>query len=175
MTKTIVSHPERCLGCMTCVVECSMSHTTAQTLAEALQRKKPPESRDLCGTGRRCRRADSVLSLRGRTLRVGLSHRCDSSRRGGWPGRAGDQTLLRLPPVSARLSLWRDRYVAPRDRRHQVRSMRRAPRCGTGAGVRGKLPDRCDQFRGCRRHEPAITLRVVDADQRREDADDHGN
>ncbi|MFV2065930.1 MAG: 4Fe-4S dicluster domain-containing protein [Pirellulales bacterium] len=45
MTKTIVSHPERCLGCMTCVVECSMSHTTAQTLAEALRAKKPPESR----------------------------------------------------------------------------------------------------------------------------------
>lgn len=44
MTKTIVSHPERCLGCHTCVIECSMAHTTARTLAEALRAKKPPES-----------------------------------------------------------------------------------------------------------------------------------
>ena len=45
MTKTIVSQPERCLACMTCVVECSMSHATEATMAEALQAKTPPESR----------------------------------------------------------------------------------------------------------------------------------
>ena len=45
MTKTIVTNPERCLGCKTCVIECSMAHTTAGTIAKALSKKKPPESR----------------------------------------------------------------------------------------------------------------------------------
>ena len=36
MTKIIVTDPDRCLGCKTCVTECALAHSTAETIYEGL-------------------------------------------------------------------------------------------------------------------------------------------
>jgi len=45
MVKMIVTHPERCLGCKTCELECAMAHANAQTLVEIVRSKSRPQSR----------------------------------------------------------------------------------------------------------------------------------
>ena len=45
MAKTILTHPERCLGCKTCELECAMAHTSVDTLVEALHAQTVPQSR----------------------------------------------------------------------------------------------------------------------------------
>lgn len=47
MRKTVVSHPERCLACLTCVVECSLAHTPPDidSLSKLLVTETPPQSR----------------------------------------------------------------------------------------------------------------------------------
>jgi carbon-monoxide dehydrogenase iron sulfur subunit len=36
MTKIIVTDPDRCLGCKTCVTECALAHSEAETIYEGL-------------------------------------------------------------------------------------------------------------------------------------------
>ena len=69
MPKTIVSHPERCLGCLSCVIECSMAHALVHTSAEALSQDVPPQPRlhiepvgDL-GVPMQCRHCEDPLCL----------------------------------------------------------------------------------------------------------------
>ncbi len=45
MAKAIVTNYERCLGCGTCVIECAMAHTHAETLVEAIYGETPAQSR----------------------------------------------------------------------------------------------------------------------------------
>jgi carbon-monoxide dehydrogenase iron sulfur subunit len=45
MTKMVVTHPEHCLGCKTCELECAMAHSNARTLVEALRCQVRPQPR----------------------------------------------------------------------------------------------------------------------------------
>jgi carbon-monoxide dehydrogenase iron sulfur subunit len=45
MTKIIVTHVDRCLGCKSCELECAMAHTGGQTWAEAVRSETPPQPR----------------------------------------------------------------------------------------------------------------------------------
>ncbi len=45
MAKMIVVNEQRCLGCKTCVLECAMAHTEAQSLVEAITSDNPPQPR----------------------------------------------------------------------------------------------------------------------------------
>jgi carbon-monoxide dehydrogenase iron sulfur subunit len=45
MAKMIVTHPERCLGCKTCELECAMAHTNARTLVDAMRSQLRPQPR----------------------------------------------------------------------------------------------------------------------------------
>ena len=45
MTKIIVTHVDRCLGCKSCEFECAMAHTGGQTWAEAIQSETRPQAR----------------------------------------------------------------------------------------------------------------------------------
>ena len=79
MTKAIVTHHERCLGCGTCVIECAMAHTNAETLVEAIYCRDAAPVANPRGTTGRLRHADAVSPLRGSSLYRGLSHRRDPS------------------------------------------------------------------------------------------------
>ena len=45
MAKIIVVNEDRCLACKQCMVECAMAHTSAETLAEAVNSPTPPRPR----------------------------------------------------------------------------------------------------------------------------------
>ena len=45
MAKYIVVNEQRCLACKSCVIECAMAHSQAETLVEALSADSPPQPR----------------------------------------------------------------------------------------------------------------------------------
>jgi len=45
MAKVIVVDEDRCLGCKSCVLECALAHSEAETLVEALRADVPPQPR----------------------------------------------------------------------------------------------------------------------------------
>jgi carbon-monoxide dehydrogenase iron sulfur subunit len=63
--KKVVVHPERCVGCMQCMLACATTHSQSKKLLSALQEKPRPTSRVHVGTGlymegfpNRCRHCD---------------------------------------------------------------------------------------------------------------------
>jgi len=63
--KQVVVHPERCVGCMQCMVACAVAHSKSKTLFEALQESPLPRPRIHVGVGlyregfpNRCRHCD---------------------------------------------------------------------------------------------------------------------
>jgi carbon-monoxide dehydrogenase iron sulfur subunit len=63
--KEVVVHPERCLGCMQCMVECATAHSKSKTLFSALTETPVPRPRIHVGVGlyregfpNRCRHCD---------------------------------------------------------------------------------------------------------------------
>lgn len=63
--RQVVVHPERCVGCMQCMVACAVAHTRAKTLFGALSESPRPRSRIHVGAGpgdegfpNRCRHCD---------------------------------------------------------------------------------------------------------------------
>lgn len=63
--KQVVVHPERCVGCMQCMVECAVAHSRSKTLFSALTESPLPRSRIHVGAGlyregfpNRCRHCD---------------------------------------------------------------------------------------------------------------------
>ncbi len=63
--KQVVVHPERCVGCMQCMVACAVAHSKSKTLFGALQERPLPRPRIHVGVGlyregfpNRCRHCD---------------------------------------------------------------------------------------------------------------------
>lgn len=63
--KEVVVHPERCVGCMQCMVECAIVHSKSQTLYSAITETPLPRPRIHVGVGlyregfpNRCRHCD---------------------------------------------------------------------------------------------------------------------
>lgn len=63
--KEVVVHPERCVGCMQCMVECAIAHSKSKTLFSAICETPPPRPRIHLGVGlyregfpNRCRHCD---------------------------------------------------------------------------------------------------------------------
>lgn len=63
--KEVVVHPERCVGCMQCMVACAVAHSKSKTLFGALQERPLPRPRIHVGVGlyregfpNRCRHCD---------------------------------------------------------------------------------------------------------------------
>jgi carbon-monoxide dehydrogenase iron sulfur subunit len=63
--KRVVVHPERCVGCMQCMLACATSHSQTQTLFTAVRESPQPRSRVHVGVGlygegfpNRCRHCD---------------------------------------------------------------------------------------------------------------------
>ena len=63
--KQVVVHPERCVGCMQCMLACATAHSRSLTLFAAVQETPQPKSRIHVGAGRfnegfpnRCRHCD---------------------------------------------------------------------------------------------------------------------
>lgn len=63
--KQVVVHPERCVGCMQCMLACATAHSRSLTLLGAVQEHPQPKARIHVGAGRfnegfpnRCRHCD---------------------------------------------------------------------------------------------------------------------
>ena len=63
--KEVIVHPERCVGCMQCMVACATAHSRSKTLAAAILEKPLPKPRVHVGAGlynegfpNRCRHCD---------------------------------------------------------------------------------------------------------------------
>ena len=63
--KSVVVRPERCIGCMQCMIACAVAHSRSKTLYEAIHEKPTPKPRIHIGTGlfrdpfpNRCRHCD---------------------------------------------------------------------------------------------------------------------
>ena len=63
--KEVIVHPERCVGCMQCMVACAVAHSKSKNLFGALQEKPLPRPRIHVGVGlyregfpNRCRHCD---------------------------------------------------------------------------------------------------------------------
>lgn len=63
--KEVVVHPERCVGCMQCMIACAVAHSKSKNLFEALQEDPLPRPRIHVGVGlyregfpNRCRHCD---------------------------------------------------------------------------------------------------------------------
>lgn len=63
--RQVIIHPERCVGCMQCMVACAVAHSKSKTLFGALQEKPLPRPRIHVGVGlyregfpNRCRHCD---------------------------------------------------------------------------------------------------------------------
>jgi carbon-monoxide dehydrogenase iron sulfur subunit len=63
--KEVIIHPERCVGCMQCMVACAVAHSKTECLATAVQESPRPRSRIHVGVGlylegfpNRCRHCD---------------------------------------------------------------------------------------------------------------------
>lgn len=68
--KQVVVHPERCVGCMQCMVACATAHSKSRTLFAAVQEVPQPKPRIHVGAGRfnegfpnRCRHCDPAPCL----------------------------------------------------------------------------------------------------------------
>ena len=63
--KQVVVHPERCVGCMQCMIACATAHSKTQTLITAVRESPLPKPRVHVGAGmhgegfpNRCRHCD---------------------------------------------------------------------------------------------------------------------
>ena len=63
--KKVIVHPERCVGCMQCMLACAAAHSRSGTLLGAVAEAPLPRSRIHIGTGafeagfpNRCRHCD---------------------------------------------------------------------------------------------------------------------
>jgi carbon-monoxide dehydrogenase iron sulfur subunit len=68
--KQVVVHPERCVGCMQCMVACAVAHSQAKSLTGALFESPTPRARVHVGAGpfnegfpNRCRHCDPAPCL----------------------------------------------------------------------------------------------------------------
>lgn len=70
--RQVVVHPERCVGCMQCMVACAVAHSKSKTLFGALHEKPLPRPRIHVGVGlyregfpNRCRHCDPAPCIMG--------------------------------------------------------------------------------------------------------------
>jgi carbon-monoxide dehydrogenase iron sulfur subunit len=63
--KEVIIHPERCVGCMQCMIACAVAHSKTESLATAVQESPRPRPRIHVGVGlylegfpNRCRHCD---------------------------------------------------------------------------------------------------------------------
>ena len=97
--KEVIVQPERCVGCMQCMIACATAHSQTKQLYTAVWETPLPKSRVHVGAGLYNEGVSKSLpTLQPCTLYAGLSRRRDFSRYGDrfCPDRSGSMHQLRF-------------------------------------------------------------------------------
>ena len=147
--KTVLVHPERCVGCMQCMPACATAHSRAKSLFLATLEEPRPQPRIHLGAGPARRRVPQPLpALRPGPLHAGLPGRRHQARRvhQHGPHRPGPLHQLRL--LRHGLPLRRHSLssgfccTAQKDGGGKVRQLPGTSGTGPRSGLRGNLHGR---------------------------------